>query len=139
MADLTFILRPFWLGVDLTGADLTRSRIRYLFPKNRVTSMVPLWIYTVNFNFGDLHMEDTKFKLSTSIDHCVVCPSIYVFWLPFVIFNPLSSSSSPSLEPTSERYSWFLIFWFGAFNFHIKNPLRFASICHNVVNLLWSS
>jgi hypothetical protein len=28
---------------------------------------VPLWIYTVNFNFGDLHMEDPKFKLSTSI------------------------------------------------------------------------
>ena len=26
MADLTFILRPFWLGTDLTGADLTWGR-----------------------------------------------------------------------------------------------------------------
>jgi hypothetical protein len=70
----------------------------------------------ISSNFWPLyHLSFYLLLLITSLwylqtfDHCIVCPSIYYFWLPpFGIFKPLTIVSCVLLFTTSDYLLWYL-------------------------------
>ena len=76
MADLTFILRSFWLGADLSGDDLTWGRFdwksnwvrwcRWSLKRNR-----PPFMYSLSMKIILIHIFELS-KLYQSIYHSVI-------------------------------------------------------------------